>query len=81
MNPVTAPNAISARCLQLVVPLNLPLSFVTAARASDHGKEMPLLVPFALLSLVPLPLIEPRYTIVAFSLFWHSGRLPLGYPT
>jgi alpha-1,2-glucosyltransferase len=47
----------------------MALSFVTAAQTSDYGKEMLLLVPFALLSFVPLPLIEPRYYIVAFSLF------------
>ena len=45
------------------------LRFVTAATASDYPGEMLLLIPFALLSFVPLPLIEPRYYLAALSLF------------
>jgi len=47
----------------------MALSFATAAARSDYRREMLLLVPFALLSMVPLPLIEPRYYYVALCLF------------
>lgn len=47
----------------------MALSFATAAAGSDYRREMLLLVPFALLSMVPLPLIEPRYYYVALCLF------------
>ena len=47
----------------------MALSYATAAGSSDYRREMLLLVPFALLSMVPLPLIEPRYYYVAFCLF------------
>ncbi|MBP6724001.1 MAG: hypothetical protein KA137_04140 [Halioglobus sp.] len=47
----------------------MALSFATAAGNSDYRREMLLLVPFALLSMVPLPLIEPRYYYVALCLF------------
>ncbi|MEM6581118.1 MAG: hypothetical protein AAF699_07600 [Pseudomonadota bacterium] len=47
----------------------MALSFATAAIASPYRLEMLMLIPFALLSFVPLPLIEPRYYLVALSLF------------
>jgi len=46
----------------------MALSVVTAARSSDYPAYMWLLLPFALLSFVPLPLIEPRYYFVTLSL-------------
>ena len=57
------------RILAFIPVAWMSLSFVTAATASDYPVEMLLLVPFALLSFVPLPLIEPRYYLVALSLF------------
>ena len=57
------------RILAFIPVAWMALSFVTAATASDYPVEMLLLVPFALLSFVPLPLIEPRYYLVALSLF------------
>lgn len=45
------------------------LAFVTAVRASSYGPALLLLYPFALLSFVPLPLIEQRYYVVALTLF------------
>ena len=47
----------------------MALSFVTAANSSDYRREMLLLAPFAMLSCLPMPLIEPRYYIVALCLF------------
>ncbi len=44
------------------------LSYVVAVRTSVHGDLLLLLVPFALLSFVPLPLIEQRYYFVALAL-------------
>jgi len=57
------------RILAFIPMAWMALSFVTAATASDYPGEMLLLIPFALLSFVPLPLIEPRYYLVALSLF------------
>jgi alpha-1,2-glucosyltransferase len=54
------------RILAFIPMAWMALSYVTAARASDYSGEMWLLVPFALLSFVPLPLIEPRYYLVYF---------------
>jgi alpha-1,2-glucosyltransferase len=47
----------------------MALSFVTAARNSEQGHLLYLMYPFALLSFVPLPLIEQRYYVVALTLF------------
>ena len=47
----------------------MALSCVTAARASDYGKQMLLLLPFALMSFLPMPLIEPRYYLAVLCLF------------
>ncbi|SMF03613.1 Cation transport ATPase [Alteromonadaceae bacterium Bs31] len=47
----------------------MSLSFVSAVRTSAYGAQLLLLLPFALLSFVPLPLIEQRYYFVALTLF------------
>jgi len=47
----------------------MSLSFVTAVRESTYGPQLLLMLPFALLSFVPLPLIEQRYYVVALTLF------------
>ena len=57
------------RVLAFIPMAWMVLSYVTAARASDYSAEMVLMLPFVVLSVVPLPLIEPRYYLVAFSLF------------
>ena len=57
------------RILAFVPIAWMALSFVTAANSSDYRREMLLLAPFALLSFLPMPLIEPRYYIVALCLF------------
>jgi hypothetical protein len=57
------------RVLAFIPMAWMALSFVTAANASGHRREMLLLAPFAALSFLPMPLIEPRYYIVALCLF------------
>ena len=47
----------------------MALSYVCAARKGSYNKQILLLIPFALLSFVPLPLIEQRYYIVSLILF------------
>jgi len=62
-------DVIAIRALAFIPVAWMSLSYVTAATVSDYTAEMLLLAPFALLSFVPLPLIEPRYYLVALSLF------------
>ena len=57
------------RVLAFIPVAWMALAFATAVRASEYTAEMLLLVPFALLSLLPMPLIEPRYYLVALCLF------------
>ena len=57
------------RILAFILIAWMVLSFVTAANTSVYRREMLLLAPFALLSFLPMPLIEPRYYIVALCLF------------
>lgn len=47
----------------------MAMSVVTAGDRSEYGHLIYLLIPFALLSFVPLPLIEQRYYFVALTLF------------
>jgi len=46
----------------------MSLSLVTAIQRGEFGAQLMLLVPFALLSFVPLPLIEQRYYFVSLAL-------------
>ena len=47
----------------------MALSFVTGVRKSEYGSTLLLILPFALLSFIPLPLIEHRYYVVTLTLF------------
>ena len=58
-----------ARILSFVPMAWMSLSFACAVRSSEYGRVILLMLPFALLSFVPLPLIEQRYYIVALTLF------------
>ncbi len=57
------------RILSFIPMAWMSLSFVTAIRTGAYGAQILLLLPFALLSFVPLPLIEQRYYFVSLTLF------------
>ncbi|WP_075185813.1 hypothetical protein [Teredinibacter haidensis] len=57
------------RILSFIPMAWMGLSFVTSIRTSDYAPVLLLMLPFALLSFVPLPLIEQRYYVVALTLF------------